>query len=111
VRAVIDVDGAVARGLLEDVSAEGASVSLDLDLDRSLGRSWSLGLRFALPGEERGFALAGGVRYRKLAGSKVRLGIEFDAERTEGYRAQRDRLAAWVLGRRTEVLRERIDRT
>ena len=91
--------GACVQGLVRDVSDSGISVLVDPKEEQLLFSAWRLCLSVRLPGEDVPVEVVGIVRYRKLTGSAIQYGIEFDPEETPEFAHQQERLAAYVRSR------------
>jgi len=102
-------DAGRASGVVVDLSLHGAAVAIDCPTDLELAADWTVTLSFRLPEDQTPIRFAGRIQFRKLVGSTVRLGVEFDPLATLDHAANEHRLAGYVLRRQTEVLRAMID--
>ncbi len=99
-----DEDGAACvHGFVRDVSDTGISVLVDPQEEQLLFSAWKLRLSVCLPGEDVPVEVVGIVRYRKLTGSVIQYGIEFDPEETAEFAHQQERLTAYVSSRQNAL--------
>ncbi len=95
-----------ATGTMEDISLSGIGILLALAAEQKLYSDWSVDLSFPLPGDPAPVELAGLVRHRRMHGGQIRYGIEFDAQRSPDFRAQTQKVNAYVLQRQRETMQQ-----
>jgi hypothetical protein len=95
---------------LKDISVSGISVLVSIDEERQkLFRSRKVKLGLELPGVDDRLSLIGTVRYRRLVGSLIRYGIEFDPAATPSFTQKQQKLSEYVVQRQIEQIRDRND--
>ena len=75
---------------LENLSASGAAVSLEAELDAEFAETTRVGISMQLPKCRRPVDVMGNIRYRRLVGVRIYYGIEFDPELSEDFARQQD---------------------
>ncbi len=75
---------------LENLSASGAAVSLEVDLDAKFAETTRVGFSMQMPKCRRPVGVMGNIRYRRLVGARIYYGIEFDPELSEDFARQQD---------------------
>jgi hypothetical protein len=78
---------------LKDISATGLSTLVPREDEQTLYSAWEVQVEFQLPGQYEAFEMAGLVRSRRLCGTSILYGIEFDPERTRDF----DKFQEWIL--------------
>ena len=90
---------------LIDVSTKGLSIVFGRGEEEVLPASDTLHLSFVLPGDDEPIELGGTVRNRTDVEGSPRFGIEICVRTTDDHENVRDRLAEFVAGRMSELLR------
>lgn len=93
-----------------DISTGGIALLVSDELQHLITR-WELSLRLFLPGDESEIHLEGNVKQRRLVGSSVLYGIEFDPVRTPRLEAKQELIHQYVMDRQSEALRDRASRS
>ena len=75
---------------LENLSASGAAVSLEPGLDAEFAETTRVGFSMQMPKCRRPVDLMGNIRYRRLVGTRIYYGIEFDPDLSEDFARQQD---------------------
>lgn len=94
--------------VLNDLSLTGLSVSLGSQGEIQLCSAAKLLVSFKLPGQEQCIELVGTVRYRRMAGTMIRFGIEYDNKATNGWSEQEARIAAYMVKRKIETVQSTL---
>ncbi|MEM7309778.1 MAG: PilZ domain-containing protein [Planctomycetota bacterium] len=84
---------------LHDLSWTGLSILVPLAQEGHLADAWAVEVELTLPGEPEGSRLVGNVCYRRPAGREIHYGIEFDADATEEFEREIERVGAFVRRR------------
>ena len=79
-----------AEARLENLSASGAAVSLEAEMDAAFAETTRVGFSMQLPKCRRAVEMMGNIRYRRLVGVRIYYGIEFDPELSEDFVRQQD---------------------
>ena len=94
------------QATLKDVSVSGISVLVSVEEERQkLFQSRKVKLVLDLPGVNDKLSMIGNVRYRRLVGSLIRYGIEFD-HATPGFTQKQQKLSEYVVRRQVEQIRD-----
>lgn len=100
-----------ATAVLHDISESGLSALVGPDDEGRMMDLTQVRVQFALPGEHLGrnekipaLDVVGAIRYRRLEGPAIYYGIEFDAEASADFTAQRRLIQDYVEIRRTEMM-------
>lgn len=108
VRATGDEKSAGISCVLNDLSLTGMSVSLGSHGEAQLCGADKLFVTFRLPGQDRTIELVGTVRYRRMAGTMIRLGIEYDNKATKDWAPQEELIAAYMVKRKIESVQSTL---
>ncbi|MFO1010783.1 MAG: PilZ domain-containing protein [Planctomycetota bacterium] len=108
VRTGYDDASAGTSSVLNDVSLTGLSISLGSQGETLLHDKERLLLSFKLPGQDKPIELVGIVRYRRMAGTMIRYGIEYDPKGTRDYSSQEERLASYMVKRKIESVQQTL---
>jgi c-di-GMP-binding flagellar brake protein YcgR len=94
----VEVNGGGVRiaVALVDISRQGISVRIPAEKERALARSEHVELSVTLPGGLDSVHLDGIIRSRRLAGSQIDYGIEFDLERSPDAGRQQSLIGSYV---------------
>ncbi|MCH8152944.1 MAG: PilZ domain-containing protein [Planctomycetes bacterium] len=79
-----------AEARMENLSASGAAVSLEAELDVEFAETTTVGFSMQLPKCRRPVDVMGNIHYRRLVGARIYYGIEFDPELSEDFERQQD---------------------
>jgi hypothetical protein len=90
------------EGVLRDISEAGAGILICREDEEALFDAWVLTLVLRLPGDRDPLVLIGDVRHRRLHGSEVHFGIEFDPLKTEDFDVQQERIRAYIERRQAQ---------
>ena len=93
-----------ARARLQDLSLGGLSVLIPREEEFRLADEWEFRLSFRLPHDDEPLEFHGAVRYRRLAGTHVQYGIEFDADGTRDFTQALERVSRYVKARQAQLL-------
>ncbi len=88
--------------MLNDISLTGLSLSMGSQGEMQLCSHDRLHLSFKLPNIDQAIELIGLVRYRRMYGTMIRYGIEYDVAATHEYATQEERIAAYMVKRKIE---------
>jgi hypothetical protein len=92
---------------LKDISVSGISVLVSIEEERrTLFRSRKVKLGLELPGVDDRLSLIGSTRYRRLVGSMIRYGIEFDSNATPDFTQKQQKVSEYVVRRQIEQIRD-----
>lgn len=94
--------------MLNDISLTGMSLSMGSQGEMQLCGHDHLHLSFKLPNVDQPIELIGKVRYRRMYGTMIRYGVEYDAQATADYAAQEERIAAYMVKRKIESVHNTI---
>ncbi|MCH8342362.1 MAG: PilZ domain-containing protein [Planctomycetes bacterium] len=89
---------------LENISASGAAVSLEAELDAEFVETTRVGLSIQLPNRRRPVHVIGNIRHRQLVGARIHYGLEFDPELSEDFARQQDIINKYVRKREQQWL-------
>lgn len=103
-----DDKSAGVSALLNDVSLTGLSISMGCQGEAQLCNHDRVLLSFRLPGVDTAIELVGFVRYRRMAGTMIRYGVEFDNAATKNYAQQEERIAAYMVKRKAEAVQQTL---
>ena len=106
IRVLVQGSKQPVEGVLKDISEEGLGVLICREDEGRLFDSWTLTLCLTLPEDEEPLILIGDVRYRRLAGSQLHYGVELDPGKSEDFAVQRQRIAAYIERRRSQVSKD-----
>ena len=67
------------------------------EIESQLVAIWELKLSILLPGERAPFEMMGVIRYRRLLGSALQYGIEFDPQRTPSFQRRQQLIASYIM--------------
>lgn len=94
---------------VQDVSTSGVALLLEEEAPDRLS-TWTIDLLVSFPDHEQELEFRGNVRVRKLSGTAVLYGIEFDERRTKDFCRKQELVQRYVMQRQTEMLAERRER-
>lgn len=86
-----------ATGRLKDISTGGVGVFLSRKAESVLAETELVETSFELPPSGELFTLMGRIRHRRLKGNRMSYGIEFDAELSENFTPQLDRIIQYIV--------------
>jgi len=92
---------------VNDISATGLSVRVPRQEEQKLFSSWRMRIALWLPDEKKPISVFGNIKYRKLVGSTVHYGIEFDPA-SEDYELNQHEIVAYVLRCQAEMFRQAL---
>ena len=90
--------------VVNDISTSGISVFVSLEAESQLASLWEFKLSLQLPQERESIDFVATVRQRRLSGSAIACGIEFDVDATESFDSKEERIQAYVMQRQREIL-------
>ncbi|MBI5363494.1 MAG: PilZ domain-containing protein [Planctomycetes bacterium] len=96
------------NAVLNDLSLTGMSISLGSQGEIQLCSAEKLLVSFKLPGQEKSIDLVATVRYRRMAGTMIRFGIEYDNKATKDWSGQEERIAAYMVKRKIETVQSTL---
>ena len=102
VRVLVQGSRQSVEGVLRDISEAGAGILICREDEAALFDAWILTLVLRLSEVEEPLVLIGDVRYRRLQGSQLHYGIEFDKLSTEDFDVQRERIRAFIERRQAQ---------
>lgn len=91
---------------LENISALGVGVSLEAGLDAAFVETTKIRISIDLPDARRPITMVAHIRYRRLVGSRIYYGVEFDPEVSEDFERQQDIIVKYVTKRERRALRK-----
>jgi len=94
--------------VLNDLSLTGMSISLGSQGEAQLCGIEQLLVHFRLQGVEQPIELMVHVRYRRMAGTMIRYGLEFDPKGTREYGKQEERIAGYMIKRKIESVQQTL---
>jgi len=100
VRVLVQGSRQSVEGVLQDISDTGAGILICREDEAALFEDWKLTLVLRLSEDEEPLVLIGDVRYRRLQGSQLHYGIEFDHQNTTDFELQSARIRAYVESQR-----------
>jgi c-di-GMP-binding flagellar brake protein YcgR len=98
----------VVNAVLNDISLSGVSLSIGTQGEAMLCTTDSVVLSFRLPNVDMPIEVVGLVRYRRMAGTMIRYGIEYDPKSTREYGKQEERIAAYMVKRKIESVQQTL---
>ena len=101
--------GQQVEGRLEDISASGARVGLQEQIDSRLRTISTVRISFSLP-ESGAVSMTGHIRHRQIVRGSVSYGIEFDPELTDNFGRQQEAVVQFVMQRQRELLRQKAEK-
>jgi len=97
-------DGKEIRPVVNDISITGAGVLLTQEEELSLADHWQAEVVLRLPTEAEELELSVNISYRRLRGSAILYGIEFDPDHSHVFGFQQQSLQRYVMQRQVELL-------
>ena len=94
--------------MVENISASGCALAVLTEHEPSLAELWVFQVTLSLPDEAEPIDIAVNVLSRRLTGSTVTYGLEFDARLTSGFEPKHELVRAYVMERQRERLRQRV---
>ncbi len=91
---------------LENLSPLGAGISLEVELETTFARTTIVGVSISLPDRRQPFDLIGYICYRRLVGTRIFYGIEFDPEASEEFDQKQEFIARYASKRERQLLRK-----
>ncbi|MBK7875418.1 MAG: PilZ domain-containing protein [Planctomycetes bacterium] len=108
IRAGYDDTSPGTSSVLNDISLTGLSISLGSQGETMLHDKERLLISFKLPNQDKPIEVIGIVRYRRMAGTMIRYGIEYDPKGTRDYGSQEERIAAYMVKRKIETVQQTL---
>jgi len=96
------------NAVLNDISLTGMSLSIGTQGEAMLCTTESVTLHFKLPNVDLPIEVVGYVRYRRMAGTMIRYGIEYDPKGTKDYGKNEERIAAYMVKRKIESVQQTL---
>lgn len=93
-------------GPMEDISASGMGLQLELDAEIHFAEVDYMMLSFLLPGAANPFQVGAIIRYRELIGQLTRYGLEFDPRRSKNFLDQQRAISKYAMERQRQIVRE-----
>ena len=92
-------------GRLADVSATGAGVRVAPEAESTFSQDVKLGISLLLPDRADPVKLMGNIRHRRLVGTEIHYGVEFDPDLTEEFSRKQAIITKYVMQRQRAMLR------
>lgn len=89
-----------------DISGTGIAFVAPRTIERELAEAWRVHVEIRLPGDMTRLPLEARIVYRRLRGSYVQYGLDFDPS-SEGFASTQDRIFRYVARREVELLGHR----
>lgn len=105
---VVTIAGAVGVQV-HDLSIGGVGLLVSSESQGRISR-WTFPMKLRLPGDDDSMKFFGEVRLRRLLGSMVLYGVQFDPDRTRDLEEKQESIQRYVMRRQREVLQERAAR-
>jgi c-di-GMP-binding flagellar brake protein YcgR len=98
--------GELVDARVRNISETGIGISLEAALESKFADVTAVALSLHLPDARHPMNLMGNIRYRRLVGTGVLYGIDFDAEQSRNYDRKQRMITKYVLKRELQSLRQ-----